>query len=163
MEYNSSVRNCLKMSQNVRKESRMLTGTFYPALDAKNRFVVPAKLKEQLGPVVTVIRGIGPNKCLTLYSAEEWAKYCDKLNALPTIKSDKITRYIYSHTNEVTLDSAGRLMLSSDMMKFAGITKDIVLLGCGRRAEIWSAELAEEYQILEEPEEMFDLLDNINF
>ena len=47
----------------------VLTGKYYHSLDAKNRLIIPAKLKEQLGETVTILRG--SDKCLTVYSAEE--------------------------------------------------------------------------------------------
>ena len=56
----------------------MLMGKYTHAIDAKNRIIIPSRLKEQLGPVITMLKAA--DHCLTLYSAEEWTKYTDKLS-----------------------------------------------------------------------------------
>ena len=61
-----------------REGSAMLMGTYEHSIDTKNRLIIPAKLKEQLGANITIIKDT--DKCLCLYSEEEWQKY----KALPT-------------------------------------------------------------------------------
>jgi len=127
----------------------VLMGKYNHAVDAKGRLIIPAKLKEQLGPVVTVIKGT--DKCLTLYSKEEWAMYAEKISALPPTQSRAITRYLYSNAQEIEPDSQGRVLLPQEMLQFAGITKNVVTVGCGRYAEIWSAERWADGKLDEEP------------
>ena len=59
----------------------MLTDRFEHSLDGKNRLIIPAKHREQLGPVFMITQSI--DNCLQVYSMEEWKKYSDKLDALP--------------------------------------------------------------------------------
>jgi MraZ protein len=106
----------------------MLMGKFNHAIDAKGRLIIPAKIKEQLGQKITVLKGT--DNCLRLYSEEEWALYAEKISALPPTQSRAITRYLYSNALEVEPDAQGRVILPQDMLDFAGITKNVVTAGC---------------------------------
>lgn len=147
-----------KCHKNERKggENAMLTGKYNHSLDSKNRIIIPSKLKEQLGDTITILRG--SDKCLTVYSAEEWEKYAQKIGELPKTKVKEVTRYLYSHSMEVKPDSQGRVMLTQEMMDFAGITKNIITVGCGKYAEIWSEEIWNEKNLDEEPENLTETL-----
>ena len=134
----------------------MLTGKYSHSIDAKNRLIIPSKIKEQLGDTITILRG--SDKCLTLYSAEEWESYAKKISELPTTQVRALTRYLYSNSIEVQPDSQGRVMLPAEMVKFAGITKNIITVGCGKYAEIWSEEVWNEKNLDEEPEDFTGML-----
>lgn len=134
----------------------MLTGKYTHSLDAKNRLIIPSKLKDQLGDTITVLRG--SDKCLTLYSQEEWAKYVEKISELPKTELRAVTRYLYGHSQEVQPDSQGRVMLQPDMLTFAGITKNVITVGCGKYAEIWAEEVWNEQNLDEEPENFTETL-----
>ena len=120
----------------------MLTDRFEHSLDGKNRLIIPAKHREQLGPVFMITQSI--DNCLQVYSMEEWKKYSDKLDALPNKKLAAVRRFIYSNASEVTPDSQGRVVISPALKRFAGLEKNVVIAGCGNIAEIWAAEKWEE-------------------
>ena len=120
----------------------MLTDRFEHSLDGKNRLIIPAKHREQLGPVFMITQSI--DNCLQVYSMEEWKKYSDKLDALPNKKLAAVRRFIYSNASEVTPDSQGRVVISPALKRFAGIEKNVVIVGCGNIAEIWASEKWEE-------------------
>lgn len=143
------------MSKMEESES-MLTGKYNHSLDAKNRLIIPSKLKEQLGDTVTILRG--SDKCLTLYSAEEWQNYAEQISQLPKTQVRALTRYLYSNSLEVQPDSQGRVMLSADMLAFAGITKNVITVGCGKYAEIWAEEVWNQQNLDEEPENFTEML-----
>ncbi len=143
------------MSEMEESES-MLTGKYNHSLDAKNRLIIPSKLKEQLGDTVTILRG--SDKCLTLYSAEEWQNYAEQISQLPKTQVRALTRYLYSNSLEVQPDSQGRVMLSADMLAFAGITKNVITVGCGKYAEIWAEEVWNQQNLDEEPENFTEML-----
>ena len=107
----------------------MLTDRFEHSLDGKNRLIIPAKHREQLGPVFMITQSI--DNCLQVYSMEEWKKYSDKLDALPNKKLAAVRRFIYSNASEVTPDSQGRVVISPALKRFAGIEKNVVIVGCG--------------------------------
>ena len=134
----------------------MLTGKYNHSIDAKNRLIIPSKLKEQLGDTITVLRG--SDKCLTLYSAEEWELYAHKISELPKTQVRALTRYLYSNSIEVQPDSQGRVMLPPEMVKYAEITKNVITVGCGKYAEIWSEEVWNAQNLDEEPEDFTAML-----
>lgn len=137
----------------------MLMGKYTHAIDAKNRIIIPARLKDQLGPVITMLKAA--DHCLTLYSAGEWAKYTSKLSALPTTQSRALLRYLYSNALEIQPDSQGRFSVPEDMLTFAGIRKNVVTVGCGNYVEIWAAERWEENKLDEEPENFAAVLESL--
>lgn len=137
----------------------MLTGKYSHSLDAKNRIIIPSKLKDQLGETVTILRG--SDKCLTVYSAEEWDNYAKRISELPKTQIRAISRYIYANSIEVQPDAQGRVMLTPEMLQYAGITKNVITVGCGKYAEIWSQEVWDEQNIDSEPENFTENLINL--
>lgn len=135
----------------------MLTDQFRHSLDSKNRIIIPAKHREQLGPVFMITKGV--DSCLNVYSMEEWKKYSDKLDALPKNKTADVRRFIYANASEVTPDQQGRVVISPVLRKFAGIEKNIVIVGCGNYAEIWSEEKWDELNSEENIADIAALMD----
>ncbi len=124
----------------------MLLGTYFYAVDEKGRIRMPQKLKSQLGENFVVTKG--SNGCLFVFSQEELkTAIYDKLKELPltAIEAQKPLRLIMSSAFEVQEDSAGRFTLPSILRDFAGINKNIVIIGVGSRCEIWSEERWNEY------------------
>ena len=119
-----------------------MMGQFTHSLDAKKRLFIPAKHREQLGETFIITRSTDP--CLKVYSAAEWAKYTERLESLPSVEGREIIRFVYSNAIEVQPDSQGRVLISSELLSYAGITKSAVIAGCGYYAEIWSEEMWEE-------------------
>lgn len=120
----------------------MLMGKFSHNLDAKKRLFIPAKHREQLGDTFVITRNV--DKCLSVFSMEEWEKYTDKLEQLPTTQAREIARFIYSNAADVQPDAQGRVLIPADLLEYAGIVKNVVVIGCGRRAEIWAEEVWNE-------------------
>lgn len=113
-------------------------------LDAKGRLAVPSRYREALRQacggqlVVTVDR-----ECLLLYPLPAWEEIERKLISLPTFnpKVRRMQRLLVGHATEVELDGAGRILLPQPLRAFAGLEKEVVLIGQGHRFEIWNAEL----------------------
>lgn len=113
-----------------------LMGTYYHNIDVKGRMNFPTKLRDILGVSFYVTKSID-SPCLTVYSQEEWDKLSAKVSAIPTSKSGKIQRWLFSGACEVTPDKQGRILLPQDLRTFAGLEKDIVVIGANDKAEIW--------------------------
>lgn len=113
-----------------------LMGTYYHNIDVKGRMNFPTKLRDVLGVSFYVTKSID-SPCLTVYSQEEWDKLSAKVSAIPTSKSGKIQRWLFSGACEVTPDKQGRILLPQDLRTFAGLEKDIVVIGANDKAEIW--------------------------
>ncbi len=134
----------------------MLTGKYPHSIDGKNRLIIPAKLKEQLGDTITIIKDA--DKCLCVYSKEEWTSYTSAISQLPKSQAKDVARFLYSNAIEVTPDAQGRVLLPQGMVDFAGITKNVVTVGCGKYAEIWSEERWNENNFDDEPENLAETL-----
>jgi len=116
----------------------MLTEKFYHSLDPKNRIIIPVKHRVQLGESFVITQSV--DGCLIVYSMDEWEKFTAKLALLPRSKMAKVRRFIFSNASEVTPDSQGRVILTPELIAFAGIDKNAVIVGCGSYDEIWSLE-----------------------
>ncbi len=115
-----------------------LLGTFTNTLDAKNRVFFPAKFREELG--VSFVITVNVDKCLSAYSMDEWEKYTEKLKSLPKTQVREITRFICGLAMKATPDSQGRVMLTKELVDYAGLGKEgVTFIGCGDRVEMWSA------------------------
>ena len=116
----------------------MFIGEYHHSIDEKGRLIIPAKFRNELGNKFIITRGI--EKCLFVYSMDNWNKICDKLNLLPFTKKDArfFNRFFMSGATDVELDKQGRTNISSVLISYANITKECVIIGAGDRLEIWS-------------------------
>ncbi|CCZ03096.1 MAG: transcriptional regulator MraZ [Clostridiales bacterium] len=122
----------------------MFLGEYNHSIDAKGRLIVPAKFREELGENFIVTKGL--DGCLYIYPDEEWKKFESKLSELPMGKGDtrKIVRFFLSAATQVELDKQGRILIPGNHREFAGLEKDVVFAGVGKKIEIWSKEKWEE-------------------
>lgn len=114
----------------------------YPAkLDDKNRLFVPAKLRSELGEAFFVTLGVNcGHRCLTVYTAPDWQTLQENYNALPISQRGAATSLIFINATECTPDKQFRFMLTQNLLDFAGISRDVVIVGRAGQAEIWSAD-----------------------
>ncbi|MDE6284124.1 MAG: division/cell wall cluster transcriptional repressor MraZ [Bacilli bacterium] len=143
----------------------MLMGEFHHNIDDKGRLVIPTKFREELGDTFVLARGI--EKCLYVYSNQEWEKLVSKLNTLPFTKRDARTfnRTFFSGATVCEFDKNGRINITSPLVSYAGLTKACVIIGVNDRLEIWSEERFNEFldmssETLEEiAENLFEVSD----
>jgi MraZ protein len=116
------------------------TGQFVHSLDDKGRLTIPVRLRVKLGDhfVMTIAP---PDLCLALYPETTWADFCDKLEAaaLKDQRYRTFVRHLFANTEEVSLDGQGRMVMPAGLRAYAGIDRDVVLVGTLTRVEIWSA------------------------
>lgn len=115
----------------------MFMGEYSHNIDEKNRIVIPSNFRELLGSNFIITRGL--EKCLYIYTLDEWNKIKEKLETLPFTKKDVRTfmRTFYSGANMAELDKSGRCVITSSLKEYAGILKECVILGVNDRLEIW--------------------------
>ncbi len=123
----------------------MLASNFKHNVDAKNRLFVPAKYREELGNSFVVSRSIRGNY-LKVHSKSEWEKYIAPIKLLPRKTSEEALRFLIGNSIEVSPDAQGRIIIPGEMLKFAHITKETVIIGCGDYAEIWAEQSYENDQ-----------------
>ena len=111
----------------------------YPAkLDEKNRLFVPAKLRGELGEDFFVTLGVNcGHKCLTVYTASDWQTLNQNYNNLPISQRGAATSLIFMNATECNPDKQFRFTLTQSLMDYAGIGRDVVIVGRAGQAEIW--------------------------
>ncbi|MDQ6825833.1 MAG: division/cell wall cluster transcriptional repressor MraZ [Candidatus Eremiobacteraeota bacterium] len=116
-------------------------GSVEHALDDKGRLIVPARYRERLGPgfVLTIAQ---PDPCLALYPTASWAEVCRRLEQAPRKDESfrRFVRFLFAHSEEVTCDVQGRLVIPLALRIYAGIERDVVSIGSLSRIEIWAKE-----------------------
>ena len=114
-------------------------------MDAKNRIRIPAKFSDKLGETFYVARGSENN--LYCFNEETFEKYSKVFDDAPVYEEDKklaLFRHFFNSIEEVSKDAHGRVLLPSELVKYAGLKKDIVISGSGDRLEIWDAQVYDE-------------------
>lgn len=120
------------------ENKQMFVGEYYHSLDAKKRLFIPAKHRELLGENFAITRI--NEKCLLLFSEEEWMKYTEKLiNGVPA-DTKSIIRKVFSKTTYATPDAQGRVIIPAKLCELAELEKNTVIIGAGNHVEIWAAE-----------------------
>ncbi len=114
----------------------------YPAkLDDKNRLFVPAKLRTEMGEDFFVTLGVNCGRsCLTVYTAKDWEMLVQNYNALPISQRSAATSLIFINATECNPDKQFRFTLTQNLLDYAGIGRDVVIVGRAGQAEIWDAE-----------------------
>lgn len=123
----------------------MLMGEFHHTIDEKGRIIIPAKFRNELGSELVVTRGL--DKCLFLYSKDEWDKLSNKLSTLPFTKQDarNFNRFFLSGATTSEFDKQGRINITSPLISYAGLNKECVIIGVNERLEIWDEEKYNEF------------------
>ena len=121
----------------------------YPAkLDEKNRLFVPAKLRAELGDDFYVTLGVNcGHSCLTIYTAQDFKTLSDNYNSLPISQRAAATSLIFMNASECTPDKQFRFMVTQNLLSFAGIQRDVVIVGRAGQAEIWDAEEFNRFEL----------------
>ena len=121
-------------------------GEYARQLDERGRFILPAKIREKLSGTVYITKA-PLERCLNLYTEEEWDSISQKVAALPgsiDTNVSKFTRKFFSKALTCELDKQGRIPLTPALLEAAGLKKDIVLVGANSKLEIWDAEAWEQ-------------------
>ncbi len=127
-------------------------GTFEHSLDAKHRLTVPAKYRDQLkaGLVLTISPETAPGtpRSLAIWTVPEHDTYTKAalagLNPLSP-QARELKRTLFAWSQETELDSANRVMIPNHLLDYAGLDKDLTLIGAGECLEIWDREAYASY------------------
>ena len=113
----------------------MFMSEYNHTLDTKGRLIIPAKFREILGEEFVISKGM--DGCLFVYANDDWNAFEQKLTSLPLINKEARRQFI-AGASECEFDKQGRILLPAHLREFAGLEKDVVLVGVGSRVEIWS-------------------------
>ncbi|MBS5334685.1 MAG: division/cell wall cluster transcriptional repressor MraZ [Anaerovoracaceae bacterium] len=116
----------------------MFMGTVYNSIDEKNRMIVPAKLRAGLGNRCILTKGL--DKCLYIYTEDDWEGQMEKIAKLPESdpKVRAFIRHFCANAAECEFDKQGRIVIPAELREYAGIEKELVTMGAMSKIEIWS-------------------------
>ena len=136
------------------------TSEYESKLDAKGRLVLPARIKTQLpegdSQELVIRRGFEP--CLIIYPMVEFKKVFSKISGLNEFNEEyrKLQRNFLSGVVTVELDGNGRFLIPKNMLVYAQIDKDAILVGTGNKVEIWNPSVYEKH-LIQDPGELSKL------
>jgi len=124
----------------------MFMGEYQHTIDAKGRLFIPARLREGLGDLFILTKGL--DGCLFAYPCQEWQALEQKLKLLPFTRSDAraFVRFFFSGATECVVDKQGRILIPGNLREYAKLVKEAIIIGVSTRVEIWSASIWESYR-----------------
>ena len=118
-----------------------MIGKYAARMDDKSRLIVPAKLRGELGDSFFVTLGVNcGHRCLTVYTADEWQRLSENFNALSISQRAGATSLIFMNAAECSPDKQFRFSLTPFLQSYAGIDREVMIVGRAGQAEIWDAE-----------------------
>ena len=115
----------------------MLMGQFQHNIDPKGRVTMPSRFREDLGDAVYVTKGL--DGCLFVLSSAQWDKLTEKMGQLPISKARSLQRFFFSGAFFTEVDKQGRILIPPSLREYAGLNKEVTILGAATRAEIWDS------------------------
>ncbi len=139
-------------------------GSYIYAVDEKGRVSIPARMRKYLSPEAneTFVITRGTDTCLFLFPLDEWEKLERKLKELNTFNPQHrfLVRILLMWAVEVTLDNQSRVMIPKNLLEFAKIDKEALIIGALDRIEIWNPNIFQEY-VNSQPESYENVVEKI--
>ena len=138
------------------------TSEYESKVDSKGRMVLPARIKAQLpgaeGASYELVIRRGFEQCLIVYPMVEFKKVFSKISGLSEFNEEyrKLQRNFLSGVVTVELDGNGRFLIPKNMLAYAQIEKEAMLVGMGNKVEIWNPEIYQKH-LIQDPGELSKL------
>jgi len=120
----------------------MFQGAAALNLDAKGRLAIPARHRERLAASEhdALVLTAHPHRCLLLYPLSAWEPIRDKVLAAPSLEQQSayLKRLLVGFAREEEMDAAGRVLIAPELRQYAGLEKQVWLIGQGTHFELWS-------------------------
>ena len=135
----------------------MFLGTHLPRLDEKGRLILPAKFREELSNGLVLTRG--QERCIYVFSQREFEELHEQMRTAPlsSRQSRDYSRVFLSGASDEVPDKQGRITIPQALRTYAGLDRELAVIGAGSRAEIWDATAWNSY--LAEQENTFSETD----
>jgi MraZ protein len=138
-------------------------GRFEHTVDEKGRTSLPARFREVLAGQgesrLVITTALEP--CLVAYSLREWEAFEERLSRLPSFDKNvaRLKRIYVSGASECELDKLGRIQLTADLRKHAGLSREVLWAGLGKSIELWDAQAfhAKNKETLDDPVTMEEM------
>jgi MraZ protein len=123
----------------------MFLGTYTPKLDEKGRIILPAKFRDALAEGLVMTRT--QERALAVYTKGAFEELMAPVSSAPTtVKQVRdYQRMLAAGASFEVPDKQGRVTIPPILRKYAGLDRDIVVIGAGTRAEIWDAQAWADY------------------
>ena len=123
----------------------MFLGTYAPKLDDKGRIILPAKFWDELEAGIVITRG--QERCLYVFSARDFAELHDKIRQAPITSKEgrDFMRLFLSGAGSEVPDKQHRVTIPAALRTYAGLDRNLTVIGAGNRAEIWDSEAWDTY------------------
>lgn len=134
----------------------MFMGEYSHGIDEKGRLIMPAKYRDALHGEFVVTKGL--DDCLFVYPLEEWSKIEANFRNVSLTSKDarKFARFFFAGAASVEIDKQGRFLLPANLREFAGLKKEVMLIGVLNRIEIWDKDAWEKGSGYEDMDEIAD-------
>lgn len=113
-------------------------GNYEHSLDAKNRLTIPSRLRDELGSAIVIGQSLEP--CAAIWTPEgfdAWTEaFLRDLHPLSEEARD-LTAYFSGNSFDSDLDKTGRVMVPANLLRHAGIERDVVVVGAHDHIQLW--------------------------
>jgi len=119
----------------------VFTGEYEHSLDAKGRIILPSRIRSQLESGLVIFRALDP--CLWIMAQPDWNTWADRLRSQEKTGDSRfreVLRFLFSGAHEDRLDKQGRITVPEVLRNWAGLERDITVIGAGPRVEVWNRE-----------------------
>ena len=117
----------------------MFLGQYQHSVDPKGRVVLPSRFREALAGGCVVTKG--QERCLYVFPLDRWAEEVTQFETLPRTdaKARQLSRTFFAGATQQELDKQGRVQLPTSLRDYAGLEKELAVIGVSDRVEIWDA------------------------
>jgi MraZ protein len=126
-------------------------GTHEPRLDEKGRLILPARFRDDLAEGLVITKG--QERCLYVFPRAEFASMTERMAQAPvTSKAGRdYMRVLFAGASDEVPDRQGRVVIPSGLRTYAGLDRDVVVIGANTRLEVWDRTTWETYLAQQEP------------
>ena len=123
----------------------LLLGTYTPRLDEKGRLILPAKFRTRLAPGLVMTRG--QERCVFLLPMDEFGRMYEQVRQAPVTsrQARDYLRVFLSGASDEVPDKQGRVSIPPPLREYAGLDRDVAVIGAGTRVEVWDKTAWETY------------------
>jgi len=117
----------------------MFLGEYQHSVDEKGRLVLPSKFREHLADGLVITKG--QERCLYVFPGERWAAEVEKVNRLPRTnrRNRNYARSFFGGATDQALDGQGRVQIPQALRAYAGLDREVSVVGVADRVEVWDA------------------------
>lgn len=128
----------------------MFLGTHSPRLDDKGRVILPSKFREPLAGGLVLTKG--QDRCVVVWTTEGFAEYAARLRAasMTSERARGFTRVFFSSAFDDTPDKQGRVTIPTPLREYAGLDRELIVVGADTRVEIWDGQAWADYLATQE-------------